>query len=106
MMLQNLLPNSLPPGFSCTVLQEGIGSVMLTPQSGATLQTPDAYTQISDQYGAVELLRSQQSGCRLRRLARVGRFGSRSVMSWGQIRERATSRATLLRPLPVFWRCL
>ncbi len=55
MMLQNLLPNSLPPGFSCTVLQEGIGSVTLTPQSGATLQTPDAYTQISDQYGAVEL---------------------------------------------------
>lgn len=41
------LPNNLPAGFCCTVVQDGAGQVTLAPASGATLKNRQSHTKLA-----------------------------------------------------------
>jgi hypothetical protein len=56
------LPNSLPPGFNCSVVQEGAGQLTFTAGSGATRQSPNGAGKSAVRYGVVALLVKANSG--------------------------------------------
>jgi hypothetical protein len=56
------LPNSLPAGFNCVVVQEGAGQVTFAAASGATKQSPNGASKISIQYGSVSLMVKSNAG--------------------------------------------
>ena len=56
------LPNSLPVGFNCVVVQEGAGQVTFSAASGATMQAPNSATKSAAQYGSVSLLVKANAG--------------------------------------------
>lgn len=57
------LPNSLPQGFSCLVVQSGAGQVTLTAASGATLLNRQSFTKTAGQNAGLTLyVRSNTSG--------------------------------------------
>ncbi len=56
------LPNSLPVGFNCTIVQEGAGQVTFAAASGATKQTPGGASKTAIRYGAVSLFVKSNSG--------------------------------------------
>lgn len=56
------LPNSLPAGFNCVVVQEGAGQVTFAVASGASKQSPNGASKISIQYGSVSLMVKANSG--------------------------------------------
>lgn len=49
------LPNSLPQGFYCTLVQTGAGQVSLSAAGGATLNNFDIFTKLAGQYAALNL---------------------------------------------------
>lgn len=49
------MPNSLPIGWSATVIQKGAGQVTFSPASGATLRNRSTHSKIAGQYGMVSL---------------------------------------------------
>ena len=56
------LPNSLPPGFNCSVAQEGAGQVTFAAASGATRQSPNGASKSAVRYGVVALLVKANAG--------------------------------------------
>ncbi len=56
------LPNSLPAGFNCTIVQEGAGQVTFAAASGATKQTPGGASKTAIRYGAVSVFVKSNSG--------------------------------------------
>ncbi len=64
------LPNSLPVGFKCRIIQGGTGQVQLSAASGATIQNRLGYTATRDQY----------SVCDLEVIANSG--GSAAIYTW------------------------
>lgn len=48
-------PNSLPEGFSCTLIQGGAGQVTISAASGATLRNRQSHAKIAGQWGAAFL---------------------------------------------------
>lgn len=55
------LPNSLPVGFSCTIMQKGAGQVGLEAAIGATLHNRQGHTKAAGQYALVTLYVSENS---------------------------------------------
>lgn len=55
------LPNNLPVGFGCTIMQKGAGQVGISAASGATLQNRQGHTQTAGQYALVTLYVSENS---------------------------------------------
>lgn len=49
------LPNSLPVGFCCTIVQTGAGQITLTAASGATLNNHSSFTKTAGQYAMMTL---------------------------------------------------
>lgn len=56
------LPNSLPAGFACTVVQKGVGQVTFTPASGATRNNRSGHTKAAGQYAFCSLYVDNNSG--------------------------------------------
>ncbi len=56
------LPNALPAGFNCVVVQEGAGQVTFAAASGATKQSPSGNAKSAAQYGSVSLLVKANAG--------------------------------------------
>jgi hypothetical protein len=56
------LPNSLPVGFSVTVIQAGAGQVTFSPASGATLRHRQSHTKTAGQYAMVTLVVRANAG--------------------------------------------
>jgi hypothetical protein len=56
------LPNALPVGFNCSVVQEGAGQITFTAGAGATKQSPNGNSKTSVRYGAVALLVKSNAG--------------------------------------------
>ena len=56
------LPNSLPKGFFCTIVQGGAGQVQFTAGSGATLQNRQGNTATYGRYAVVTLEVTENSG--------------------------------------------
>jgi hypothetical protein len=56
------LPNSLPAGFNCVLVQEGAGQVTFATASGATKQSPGGASKTAAQYGSVALLVKANAG--------------------------------------------
>jgi hypothetical protein len=56
------LPNSLPAGFNCSVVQEGAGQITFAAGSGATQQAPYGGSKSAVQYGTVSLLVAGNGG--------------------------------------------
>lgn len=56
------LPNSLPKGFTVTVVQKGAGQVVFSPASGAVLHNRYGFTRTSGQYAVCTLYVSSNSG--------------------------------------------
>jgi hypothetical protein len=56
------LPNGMPAGFNCSVVQEGAGQVTFTAASGATKQSPNGNSKTSVRYGTVALLVKSNAG--------------------------------------------
>jgi hypothetical protein len=50
------LPNSLPAGFNCSVVQEGAGQITFAVAGGATKQSPNGNSKTAVRYGTVALL--------------------------------------------------
>lgn len=49
------LPNSLPVGFNCSVVQKSTGQVTLSAASGAVLQNVDSFTKTAARYAVLNL---------------------------------------------------
>jgi hypothetical protein len=56
------LPDSLPEGFNCSVVQEGAGQVTFAAAPGATVQSPNGADKSAVRYGVVALLVKANSG--------------------------------------------
>ena len=56
------LPNSLSPGFNCSVVQEGAGQVTFAAASGATRQSPNGANKSAVRYGTAALLVTANAG--------------------------------------------
>lgn len=56
------LPNNLPAGFNCIVVQKDIGQITFTPITGAILRHPDGHTKSAKQYASCTLYVSTNSG--------------------------------------------
>lgn len=56
------LPNSLPQGFTCTVVQSGAGDVTFDTASGATLNNRQSHTKTAGQYAMTTVYVSTNSG--------------------------------------------
>jgi hypothetical protein len=56
------LPNSLPAGFNCSVVQEGAGQLTFAAASGATRQSPNGADKSAVRYGVVALLVKENDG--------------------------------------------
>jgi len=56
------LPNTLSPGFNCTVVQTGAGQVTISAAGGATLQSYDSFIATAGQYAALNVYVTANSG--------------------------------------------
>ena len=56
------LPNNLPVGWNCRVVQTGAGQVTFSPASGASLVNRSSYTKTAGQQGEVDLYVTTNSG--------------------------------------------
>lgn len=56
------LPNSLPVGFCCTVVQAGAGQITFTPASGATRRNRQSHTKTAGQWAMTTLYVRANSG--------------------------------------------
>lgn len=56
------MPNSLPVGFACSVVQGGTGAITFTPASGATRTNSSSHTKSGGQYAACALAVVANSG--------------------------------------------
>lgn len=56
------IPNSLPVGWCCTVVQGGSGAVTFTPASGATLRNRQSHTKTAGQWAVCMLYVRTNSG--------------------------------------------
>ena len=56
------LPNSLPEGFHCLIVQSGTFQVTLSPASGATLRNRQSHTKTNGQWSVVSLFVRGNSG--------------------------------------------
>ena len=56
------LPNSLPQGFNCSIVQKGAGQVTLSAASGATLRNFDSFTKTAGQYALLNLYVTSNTG--------------------------------------------
>jgi hypothetical protein len=50
------MPNNMPVGFNCMLVQYGAGQVTMVPASGAVLRSRQAHSKIAGQYGAASLI--------------------------------------------------
>jgi hypothetical protein len=55
------LPNDLPQGFTCTVMQKGAGAVSFSPASGAARHHRQSHTKTAGQYAACTLYVTENS---------------------------------------------
>lgn len=56
------LPNDMPVGFGCTLVQWGVGKITLAAASGASLRQEDGYTKTKQRYSAIALSVITNSG--------------------------------------------
>jgi hypothetical protein len=56
------IPNSLPKGFNCLLLQLGAGQVTFTQEVGGTLVNRQSQFKTTGQYSVVSLLTVSNSG--------------------------------------------
>ena len=56
------LPNSLPAGFNCVVVQEGAGQITFATASGATRQSPNGGTKTAARYASAALFVKSNAG--------------------------------------------
>lgn len=56
------LPNSLPKGFTCTVVQKGTGKITCAAASGATLHHRQGHVKTAGRYAACSLYVTENSG--------------------------------------------